>query len=76
MHTQLRRGVWYILIQWHGLPAEEATWEQLQEFQDLYPAFQLEDEQFGKGARDVMTGIAYRRRRLASWPRSARAQGP
>ena len=49
LHTQLRRGVWYILIQWHGLPAEEATWEQLQEFQNLYPAFQLEDELFVKG---------------------------
>jgi len=28
LRAQLRRGVWYILVQWHGLPAEEATWEQ------------------------------------------------
>jgi len=60
--TTHRRGVWYILVQLHGLPAEEATWEQRQEFQDLYPAFQLEDELFVEGGRDVMTGITYARR--------------
>ena len=49
LRAQLRRGVWYILVQWHGLLAEEATWEQRQEFQDLYPAFQLEDELFVEG---------------------------
>jgi hypothetical protein len=49
LRAHLRRGVWYILIQWHGLPAEEATWEQLQEFQDLYLAFQLEEELFVEG---------------------------
>ncbi|VAI13597.1 unnamed protein product [Triticum turgidum subsp. durum] len=27
LKAQLRRGVWFILIQWAGLPVEEATWE-------------------------------------------------
>jgi len=35
----------------------------LQEFRDLYPDFQLEDELFAEAGRDVMTGIQYSRRR-------------
>ena len=42
---------------------EDATWEPLQEFQDLYPDFQLEDKLFLQVGRDVMTGVQYIRRR-------------
>jgi hypothetical protein len=35
------------------MSAEDATWEPLQEFQDLYPDFHLEDEP----GRDVMIGV-------------------
>jgi hypothetical protein len=63
LRAQLRRGEWYLLIQWEGLPAEEATWEQREEFQQHYPDFQLEDELFAQAGRDVMTGLAYSRRR-------------
>jgi hypothetical protein len=45
---------------WHE---DEATWEPLQEFKDLYPNFQLEDKLFVEGGRDVMTGIQYARHR-------------
>ena len=27
LQAQLCRGIWYMLIQWAGLPAEDATWE-------------------------------------------------
>jgi len=46
---QLRRGVWHVLIQWDGLPDTEATWEPIEEFRALFPAFQLEDELFVEG---------------------------
>nr|XP_040256447.1 uncharacterized protein LOC120974129 [Aegilops tauschii subsp. strangulata] len=63
LQAQLRRGVWFVLIQWAGLPAEEATWEQRDDFCQHYPDFQLEDELFAQAGRDVMTGLAYNRRR-------------
>ena len=63
LQAQLRRGVWYVLIQWTGLPAEEATCEQRDVFRQHYPDFQLEDELFAQAGRDVMTGLAYNRRR-------------
>ncbi|XP_073367793.1 uncharacterized protein [Aegilops tauschii subsp. strangulata] len=63
LQAQLRRGVWYVLIQWTGLPAEEATCEQRDEFRQHYPDFQLEDELFAQAGRDVMTGLTYARRR-------------
>lgn len=42
LRAQLRRGVWHVLIQWPCLSPEEATWELRDEFQSLYPDFQLE----------------------------------
>ena len=63
LRAQLRRGVWYLLIQWEGLPEEEATWEQRNEFHQHYPDYQLEDELFAQAGRDVMTGVTYTRRR-------------
>ena len=61
-----RRGVWQVLIQWHGLPEDDATWETLDEFRDHFPDFQLEDELFTQAGRDVMTGVTYTRRRPIS----------
>ncbi|KAK1661786.1 hypothetical protein QYE76_049945 [Lolium multiflorum] len=62
LRAQLRRGVWYLLVQWEGLPVEEATWEQRDDFSLHYPDYQLEDELFAQAGRDVMTGLTYSRR--------------
>jgi hypothetical protein len=57
-----RQGVCRMLIQWRGLPAEEATWELLEKFKAAYPDFQLEDELFLQAGRDVMHDVQYSRR--------------
>jgi hypothetical protein len=36
-----------------------ATWEPVEEFRALFPAFQLEDELFAEWGRDVMIGNVY-----------------
>jgi len=35
--AQLRRGDWMLLVKWQGLTEDDATWEPLQHFKDLYP---------------------------------------
>jgi hypothetical protein len=65
LKAQLRCDVWYILIQWQGMTHEEATWELLTDFKDLYPEFQLKDELFSQAGRDVMTGMQYKRKQRA-----------
>ena len=45
------------MIPWPGFLAEDATWEQLDEFRQHFPDFQLEDELFVQAGRNVMTGI-------------------
>uniref|UniRef100_A0A8I7BBU6 Reverse transcriptase n=1 Tax=Hordeum vulgare subsp. vulgare TaxID=112509 RepID=A0A8I7BBU6_HORVV len=63
LQAQQRRDVWHVLVQWTGLPEEEATWEKLDDFRQQFPHVQLEDELFEKAGRDVMTGTTYQRRR-------------
>jgi transcriptional regulator GlxA family with amidase domain len=57
MQAQQCRGVWHVLVQWAGLPEEEATWEKLDDFRQQFPDVQLEDELFEKAGRDVMVGL-------------------
>jgi hypothetical protein len=63
--ARLARGVRQVLVHWRGEPASSATWEDLDDFRDRYPAFQLEDELDLEAGRDVMRGQHYGRRRRA-----------
>jgi hypothetical protein len=56
VRAKLRRGVWYVRIKWCGLPDEDATWEQLEEFRSHYPDFQLEDELFARAGGERCYG--------------------
>lgn len=62
LRAQLRCDIWYLLVQWEGLPEEETTWEKRDEFSQHYPDYQLKDELFAHAGRDVMTSIGYVRR--------------
>ncbi|GAV83386.1 Chromo domain-containing protein [Cephalotus follicularis] len=41
-----------ILVQWFGLPLEEATWENVIDVQQAYPDFNLEDKVGLQGGRN------------------------
>jgi hypothetical protein len=62
---RLARGVRQVLVQWRDEPATSATWEDLDDFKDRFPDFQLEDELDFDGGGDVMYGRTYGRRRRA-----------
>jgi hypothetical protein len=66
LKAQQRRGVWHVLVQWTGLPVEDAIWEKLDEFRQQFPDIQLEDELFTQAGRDVMIGLHYSRKRPTS----------
>ena len=65
LSSSLRRGEWFVLVQWADMPASEATWEHREEFQAAHPDLQLEDELFPEEGRDVMVGNTYQRKRKA-----------
>jgi hypothetical protein len=54
-----------VLIRWKGQSSANATWEDVEDFRDKFPQFQLEDEPTVEGGRDVMYRRTYRRRRDA-----------
>jgi hypothetical protein len=43
LKSRLAHGRHELLVSWKGQAAASATWMDLEEFQHLYPAFQLED---------------------------------
>jgi hypothetical protein len=63
LRARLARGVRQLLVQWEGLPSSATSREDLEEFQQRYPAFQLADELLVEAGRDVMWGIPFHRRR-------------
>jgi hypothetical protein len=61
---RLARGRCELLVQWVSLDASSASvrWVDLEEFQQLYPSYKLEDELPFEGGRDVMVSLRYFRR--------------
>ena len=51
--ARFQHGAWEILVEWQGLPSDDATWEPRESFVERYPDFQLEDELFPEERRDV-----------------------
>ncbi|XP_068651024.1 uncharacterized protein [Aristolochia californica] len=51
---------WDILVQWTPTDPEAATWERLETFKQVYPAYELEDKLFLQGEADVMDSITHR----------------
>jgi hypothetical protein len=50
-----------LLIKWKGQGKATASWVDTDEFQSLYPSFELMDEHILQGERDVMWGKVYSR---------------
>ena len=46
MRARLNRGHWQLLVHWEGWTTADSTWEDIDEFKERYPAFQLADELF------------------------------
>ena len=64
VRSRLNRGRWQLLVHWEGRTAVDATWEDIDDFKDRYPAFQLADELFvGEEGSvvDAFVGRQYRR---------------
>ena len=61
LRGRLARGRRELLVRWKGAPASETSWVGLDEFQQQFPKFQLEDELLLQGGRDVMHGKVYER---------------
>jgi hypothetical protein len=47
--ARVSRDIWQVLVQWAGQPPSEASWEDVPNFKEHYPQFQLEDELFIEG---------------------------
>lgn len=44
VHSHLNRGLWEVLVQWADQSLDDANWEHLGEFWQLYPSFELMDK--------------------------------
>uniref|UniRef100_A0A0A9G4J8 Integrase catalytic domain-containing protein n=1 Tax=Arundo donax TaxID=35708 RepID=A0A0A9G4J8_ARUDO len=62
VRARLARGVVQVLVQWQDCEAADASWVPLNEFKEVHPDFQLEDELLDQAGRDVMVGITYKKR--------------
>lgn len=63
IRSRLNKGVKEVLVIWAGMQLNEATWENLNEFQLHFPSFKLEDKlQLNGGINDAFIGHQYQRK--------------
>jgi hypothetical protein len=62
LKARLCRGVRQVLVHWFGQDAARASWEDLEDFKQRYPEWQLEDDLLVNGGSDVMWSRVYGRR--------------
>lgn len=64
LKVRLNHGVKQVLVQWQGTTPEEASWELVEKFKDLFPDFKLEDKLvLLGGCVDTFIGKTYQRRK-------------
>jgi hypothetical protein len=51
--TRLIVTSWELLVQWQGRTDAEVSWEEMVQFKEAYPDFELEDELFCQGGGSV-----------------------
>jgi hypothetical protein len=51
---------WELLVQWQGRTTAEATWEEMQQFKEVHPDFELGDELFRHGGGSVIDSFFHR----------------
>jgi hypothetical protein len=59
LKARLCGGVPQVLVHWFGQDAAQASWEDLEDFKQWYPEWQLEDDLLVNGGSDVMWGRVY-----------------
>ncbi|XP_068645175.1 uncharacterized protein [Aristolochia californica] len=60
LRARLTNDHWEILVQWTDTDPNAATWERVDIFKQVYPAFELEEKLFLHGEVDVVESIAHR----------------
>lgn len=63
LKLRLVRGRQELLVRWKGAPPAESSWVDLEDFRQQFPEFQLADNLFLQGGKDVMVGVPYTRRK-------------
>jgi hypothetical protein len=73
--SRLARARTVVLVSWVGQPVASASWVDLAEFQQLYPAFKFVNELVVQEGRDVMFDIKYSCRSKEGSNRIAATEG-
>jgi hypothetical protein len=60
-------------VQWKGKPPADTSWMSLDDFHQVYLAFQLEDKLLAQVGRDVMVGTTYGRCRNSQAEKQGKA---
>jgi hypothetical protein len=67
VRMRLARGVRQVLVRWVGTAPSEATWEDVDDFVQRFPTFQLEDELLVEGGKRCYVGPHVLQARQGAW---------